>query len=462
MLLNGSASATTHSKAGQVLRNRFRCSPEVDDFLVPGDLSGNNGYFRFGPGVICYGRCSSGQPGKSLADPMPDASEHVRANGSSVHLPFDPAQVVENLCYERYAGDLARAPKSVVGQGTVRSLYYSIRPLLPVSIRKHIQKIYFRDWNSLPFPKWPVDRTVESLSEQLLILSMKQQKIQRLPFVWFWPEGVPSCTIMTHDVETPAGVAFCPNLMDLNDSFAIKSSFQVVPEKRYPVPSAYLDNIRDRGFEVNVQDLNHDGLLYSDRAEFLRRAEQINAYGKKFRAQGFRAGVLYRNPDWAHALHFSYDMSVPNVAHLDPQRGGCCTVMPFFIGDMVELPVTTTQDYTLFHILNDYSIRLWKEQIALIREKHGLISFIIHPDYIIDEKPRGVYTELLCHLAQLRSDGQTWIALPRDVAEWWRLRSQMEVVNSGNSWRVVGKGSERARLAYAVLANDTLTYEVCA
>ncbi len=61
-------------------------------------------------------------------------------------------------------------------------------------------------------------------------------------------------------------------------------------------------------------------------------------------------------------------MSVPNVAHLDPQRGGCCTVMPYFIGDILEIPVTTIQDYTLFNILNDFSTRIWKEQTAIIRE----------------------------------------------------------------------------------------------
>jgi hypothetical protein len=248
--------------------------------------------------------------------------------------------------------------------------------------------------------------------------------------------------------------------MDLNDSFGIKSSFQVVPEDRYPVPRSFLENIRARGFEVNVQDLNHDGLLFSDREEFLRRAARINAYGREFRAQGFRAGVLYRNPDWYDALEFSYDMSIPNVAHLDPQRGGCCTVMPFFIGDMVELPVTTTQDYTLFQMFTDYTIRLWKEQIALIREKHGLMSFIIHPDYIIDEKARSVYVELLQVLSELRSQGETWIALPREVADWWKLRSKLTLLKEGDSWRIEGNGKERARLAYATVVNDSLTFEI--
>jgi len=54
-----------------------------------------------------------------------------------------------------------------------------------------------------------------------------------------------------------------------------------------------------------------------------------------------------------------------------------------------------TQDYSLFHVLNDYSTRLWKQQISLIREKHGLITFIIHPDYTIAAAARRVYRELL-------------------------------------------------------------------
>jgi hypothetical protein len=85
---------------------------------------------------------------------------------------------------------------------------------------------------------------------------------------------------------------------------------------------------------------------------------------------------MYRNHDWYDVFEFSYDMSVPNVAHLDPMRGGCCTVMPYFVGKIVELPVTTAQDYTLFHILHDYSIDLWKQQLALVSGKNGLMSFM--------------------------------------------------------------------------------------
>ena len=41
-----------------------------------------------------------------------------------------------------------------------------------------------------------------------------------------------------------------------------------------------------------------------------------------------------------------------------------------FIGKMLELPVTTVQDYTLFHVLNERSIELWKSQIDLVLTSH--------------------------------------------------------------------------------------------
>jgi hypothetical protein len=170
--------------------------------------------------------------------------------------------------------------------------------------------------------------------------------------------------------------------------------------------------------------------------------------------------VLYRNLDWFDALDFDYDISVPNVAHLDPQRGGCCTVFPFFNGKMIELPVTMAQDYSLFHILNDYSIDLWQKQISLIREKHGLMQMIVHPDYILGEAERRVYIDLLRYLSELRDCGETWMALPAEVAAWWRLRSKLRLTSEGGNWRIEGDGRENARLAYATLVNGKLEYKI--
>jgi hypothetical protein len=160
-------------------------------------------------------------------------------------------------------------------------------------------------------------------------------------------------------------------------------------------------------------------------------------------------------------LSFSYDMSIPNVAHLDPQRGGCCTVMPYYLpGGMLELPVTTTQDYSLFHVLGEYSINLWKQQASIILGGHGLIHFIIHPDYITETRAQSVYQALLEYLNQLRSDHKLWFPLPGEVDRWWRERSAMTLVADSAGWRIGGPGSDRARLAYARLEGDQVFYEI--
>jgi len=257
-----------------------------------------------------------------------------------------------------------------------------------------------------------VDRTVDRLFEKMMIAAIRANGIRPIPFIWFWPEGKQAAFILTHDVEDENGKAFCPSLMDIDDEYGFKASFQIVPEGRYPVEPEFLRNFRDRNFEICVHDLNHDGNLYRERSEFRRRAQLINNYCKEFGTQGFRSGVLYRNLLWYGDYQFSYDMSVPNVAHLDPQGGGCCTVMPYFIGDVLEIPLTATQDYTLFHILRQYSIDLWKQQIQTIVDGHGLLSFIIHPDYVIETKPQSVYRELLAYLRQQCNERNIWSALP--------------------------------------------------
>lgn len=423
-------------------------------------ISAGPGFFRFGDTTICFGSCLSGVSAEVKDSVRYDALKDVRRRDGAIQLPFSFDEVVENLRFERYLRQTVPEAKSLAANAPIRMLYYSIRSFLPVSVRRHLQRAYFSDWKKLQFPAWPVDFTVDNLHQNLLKLLMETSGMKRMPFIWFWPDGAPSCLIMTHDVETSAGRDFTRPLMDLDDSFGLKASFQVIPEKRYEVPGEYVDEIRNRGFEFNVHDLNHDGRLYREREEFLRRARRINGYVRQYNARGFRSGAMYRNQDWYDAFEFSYDMSVPNVAHLEPMRGGCCTVMPYFVGKIVELPLTTTQDYSLFHILNDYSIELWKQQLALIREKNGLMSFITHPDYLIDRRARRVYETLLDYIRKMVSRDRVWAALPGDVDRWWRARSRMSLVPDGNEWEIVGPEKDRARLAYAVLDGGRLVYEL--
>ena len=433
----------------------FRCPETFAAFEVEERVSdGNAGYFRFGPELICYGRVgeeTQERPHGALRDVLPQ----VREAGQATILPFDPQEVATNLRRERYV----RREKPSLSQRAIRQVYYLLRPALPVQVRRHLQRHSLQGWATKPFPHWPVDTTVDRLFAQLMRLKLQSSSMQRVPFIWFWPEGRQSCAIMTHDVETAAGVAFSSELMDINDAHGIKSSFQLIPDARYTVTAETIRMFRDRGFEVNVHDLKHDGHLFDDAAQFRASAARINAFGRSFGSRGFRSGALYRNQEWYGALDFDYDMSVPNCAHLDPQHGGCCTVMPYFVDDILELPVTATQDYSLFHVIGTYSMDLWRQQIEAILQQHGIASFIVHPDYLDRPEAKDCYNALLSYLSDLRSTEDLWTALPGEVNDWWRARDAMQLVpTAGEGWKIAGAGAERARVAYASLQDDVLAY----
>src|SRR5262249_52548370 len=154
-----------------------------------------------------------------------DALRDVRLRRGAVQLSFDAAQVVENLRTERYAASefgSTRNGSRIPPFG--QKLYYAIRDHLPIWIRRQVQRAYLADWNRMSFPGWPVDSTVDRLHERLLALSMEAQGVERIPFIWFWPDGARSSLIMTHDVETMEGRDFTSSLMDLDESYGFKAS----------------------------------------------------------------------------------------------------------------------------------------------------------------------------------------------------------------------------------------------
>jgi len=439
------------------LTKYFKCPDSILNFAVNEHLSTREGFFRLGADTVCYGRCSTERLSKEPGPDLLDTSGNVQANGRGVLLPFDPEEIVRNLRQERYAADCAQYRRN---DTIIREFYYLLRPWMPLSFRKHLQRIYLKGWDKLSFPKWPVDRTVDHLLQQLMMLGLRSKGLESIPFIWFWPEGANACAIMTHDVEDNPGKLFCSQLMDLDESFGVPASFQIVPEVRYSVEPEFLEGIRKRGFEINVQDLNHDGRLFQEKATFESRVKKINRYGKEYQAVGFRSAILYRNQEWFDHLDFEYDMSVPSVAHLDPQRGGCCTVMPYFVGGLVELPVTMTQDHTLFNVMGDFTNSLWQQQIQFIHRHNGLMNFIVHPDYILRQQAQDAFKSLLGVLGRMRQEDNLWLALPRDVNRWWRQRDAMTLSFRGSEWCIEGEGSERARLAFASLKEDQLVYSL--
>lgn len=429
----------------------YRCPLELAPFHVKNGPR-TKGFFRFGS-TVCYGTLCEGMSASSPTGRLFDANSAVQSSAGVISLCFDPTEVVDNLQRERYV-------TTGEGEKFLHKLYYLLRPGLPFPVRIAIQRLVVARRRSVPLPGWPIDCSVQQIFESMMRLALEAGALREIPFIWFWPEGHDTALMLTHDVEEEDGAGYCETLMDIDDSFGLKAAFQFIPESRYEGIDQLIHRVRERGFEANLHDLDHDGRLYEDRKHFEYRLPKINAYAERYAIDGFRAAAMHRNHDWSSELDFQYDMSVPTASHLEPQRGGCCSVMPYFNGKLLELPLTTVQDHGLYYILGERSIDLWKRQIETIASYHGLISFIVHPDYVLSPAVCGLYRELLEYLSVLRRECDIWTALPGDINRWWRERNQMQLVQESGAWQVRGRGSERARVAYASLVDGKVRYRI--
>lgn len=284
-----------------------------------------------------------------------------------------------------------------------------------------------------------------------------------------WPNGKKFAVVLTHDVEGHDGVRRCRQLMQLELEMGFRSSFNFIPEGSYKDPRGVREELSRNGFEVGVHDLRHDGWLYRSRQAFIRNSGRIKRYLSDWGAVGFRSGFMLHNLDWLHDLDLQYDTSTFDTDPFEPQPEGRHTIFPFWVpapearksevrgqrsevnsgggqgteagSDLrppascvrnrgyVELPYTLPQDSTLFLLLRETSIDLWRKKVDWIAEHGGMALVNTHPDYMAmrgsprdsREFPVELYLELLRYISSKYS-GQYWHALPREVATLIRDR----------------------------------------
>ena len=278
---NESIAPGQESDPGKILKEYYRLPEKYDRVNVREPEHAETGFSDLAE-AICFSKAAGALGHADYMSQLRDAQEDVEIRQGEVTLSFNPTEATGNLYRELYVDSNWRKGSSAI----VANLYYLVARCYLWGIRVHLQSLYLRGWEKISFPRWPVDCSVDYLLEDLLRLQLRASGEAQIPFIWFWPDGKQSCAIVTHDVESRLGCEYCPTLMDVDDEFGIKASFQIIPEDRYLVRPEFLSSIRDRGFEIAVHDLNHDGHLYSDRQQFLKRAAKINPYGKEFGAPG--------------------------------------------------------------------------------------------------------------------------------------------------------------------------------
>jgi len=300
--------------------------------------------------------------------------------------------------------------------GYLNEAYYIIKPLIPrrlqISIRRlfiQYQRVKYRDI-------WPIN-----------------EKACDRPANWRgWPDGKKFAVVLTHDVDCEKGHDRCLDLMKLDESLGFRSSFNFVP-LRYAVSPFIRRTIENHGFEVGVHGLYHDGKYYLTRNIFEKRAAKINLYLKEWHAVGYRAPAMYHKLKWFHNLAIEYDASTFDTDPFEPHSVGVGTIFPFSVRDdssqnaYVELPYTLPQDFTLFVLLRNKDIAIWKNKLDWIAHHGGMVLINTHPDYMnfgkgkltAEEYPVRYYADFLNYI-KTKYEGQYWHALPKDVARFWK------------------------------------------
>ena len=150
------------------LSQYFRCPEHFDRIVWKETSSAPERILSFWDGLICFGSYHAQQPAPVPAESLNDALVEVDIEGGKACLPFNPSQVVENLHNEAYASEW-RAGFLL----TLAQIYYFVRPVLPVFVRRHLQMLHLRGWRNSRFPSWPVDCSVDNLLERLMMLSLQ-------------------------------------------------------------------------------------------------------------------------------------------------------------------------------------------------------------------------------------------------------------------------------------------------
>jgi hypothetical protein len=351
----------------------------------------------------------------------------------------------DHLRYERYHGPTNRSRKL--------EAYYALKPFMPRRLQLALRRAYAPRQARAGFPSWPLESSLVEHRDAQVLAQLRASGSERMPFVNYWPDGKRAASILTHDVEGPAGVANVLRVIQLERRYGFVSSWNFVAEW-YPIPDGLFDEVRAAGCEIGLHGILHDGKLFSDRATFEANLPKIARYVNEWDVVGFRSPATGRNAAWMHELPVEYDSSFPDSDPFEPQPGGCCSIMPFFFGDVVELPITLTQDHTVWEILRSPGIELWQRKTEWLRANHGLVNIIVHPDYVIEQRYLDRYEAFLAYLAGL---DDVWHALPRDAAQWWREREGLSIADDG---QVAGRTGFCASVAYASERDGQLGIEL--
>jgi peptidoglycan/xylan/chitin deacetylase (PgdA/CDA1 family) len=344
----------------------------------------------------------------------------------------DASAWYEHLVYERWCEDAHTGGLPPAALFT----FYRVKRLIPRSVQIYLRRRLIKRQGSPVFPAWPFEVAGADLLRIAIADALLDRGVDAVRFPWFWPEGATAAVTLTHDVESADGLAHASVVANWEERHGFRSSFNIV-SNWYAVDMAQVSSLANRGHEIGSHAIHHDRSLFASRESFVRQLPLLRKAADRLGAVGFRSPATHRVVDWLAELPFSYDCTMSHSDPYEPIPGGTATTWPFFHGDVVELPYTAPQDHTLFNLLGHRDSALWQQQLGRVVACNGLFQLVSHPDSDYLGRPviGSAYRDVLEAIAGC---ADVWVALPRDVADWWRRRAQGHTPRESGTARWAG------------------------
>ena len=220
-----------------------------------------------------------------------------RARDGRVVVPFGFAEA-----YAGYVAELWAEGAAPFGLSPrLLNAFYRLKRAIPRRAQLAARRVLIRGQGEPDFPRWPFDDSVAALLRFYVRCALVAEQKQALRFRWFWPQGARAAVILTHDVESDAGLRNAVRIADLEQARGLRSSFNIVASE-YPIDWGIVEELRERGFELGVHGVFHDRSLFSSRQEFDRQRPALRDMAERVGADGFRSPATHRVNPWLAEL----------------------------------------------------------------------------------------------------------------------------------------------------------------
>ncbi len=299
----------------------------------------------------------------------------------------------------------------------------------PASVRVWVLKTLNKlKQGKVVFPSWPADNSVDLLRFMFMqafqLVSKEQLKKTKK-----WPLDVKSIVCLSHDVDTIDAARNIEKVAFIEEEFNLKSTWFITGNKLSQSKKT-LNYLHDNGNEIALHGHNHDFKLpFLKIEEIEQRLKIYRVYMEDYNMTGFRSPGMLRTTELLKVLatYFRYDSTFVDTERYSftTPGEGCCTVFPFNVGPLLEIPVTLPMDISLAvaGLSEQQMLELWLRKIRLIKQIGGVAVLNTHTDSHLSAQPSmlKIYQKLLDTISQ---DKSLKVATLNKVAGYWKRRDE--------------------------------------